>query len=192
MIDILGIEKLTIFSVTFIVFASALYTDLRCHRIANSLCLVALLSGLIIQSYFGQWQGLLDALLGAGLAFLLLLPVYYFRILGAGDVKLMMAVGALSGPMLLGWSLAYGIMFGGITSLLIAAYHVGWSGIKNTLVRYYQCLYIRHYFKPETGEAAALRVPYAPALVLGWLCACYFNSELKPVFVYLFISPLGG
>lgn len=165
-------------TLTALVFCFALVFDLRCHRIPNKLCLIALLSGIILQASVNQWQGLTLAFSGAGLALLLLLPTFYFRILGGGDVKLMIGVGALIGPQLLLWSLAYGIMLGGFTSLLLATRQVGWSGVKATMIRYYHCFLLRQYFKPDHHEAAGLRVPYAPALALGWLWACYLNHDV--------------
>jgi prepilin peptidase CpaA len=114
--------------VTLLLLFSALYFDLRYQRIPNKLCLVGLLAALVLQGYTSQWQGLGQVLLGAGLALLLLLPAFYFRCLGAGDVKLMIAVGALSGPVLLFWSVVYGIIFGTFTSFFLALYKVGWSG----------------------------------------------------------------
>jgi len=176
---------LTVFTITCLVFVCALYFDLRYQRIPNKLCLLALICGLVLQAGFGHWQGLVVACYGAGLALLLLLPAFYFRILGAGDVKLMVGVGALLGPQLLLWSLAYGIIFGAITSILLSAHKVGWSGLKASATRYYHCFVLRQYFKPGKNEAAAQRVPYAPALALGWLLACYLNPQMSTLYATL-------
>ncbi len=170
---------LTLVGITIFVLILALYFDLRYQRIPNKLCLIAFLSGVLIHSYYEHWDGLFNALSGAGLALLILLPVYYFRMLGAGDVKLMIGVGALSGPVLLIWALAYGIIFGAFTSIILASLRVGWPGIKKTIIRYYHCLLLVKYFRPENDEAAATHVPYAPALALGWLWACYVNPEIS-------------
>jgi len=171
--------------VTSIIFCFALVTDLRYQRIPNQLCLLALLLGIVLQAGFGQWGGFVNACYGAGLALVLLLPTFYFRMLGAGDVKLMVGVGALVGPQLLLWSLAYGITFGAVTSLLLVAHKVGWPGIKATALRYYHCIYLRQYYKPDENEAAAQRVPYAPALALGWLYACYLNPQVSTLYAAL-------
>jgi len=144
-----------------------------------------LLSGIVLQTGFGQWGGLVNAFYGAGLALVLLLPTFYFRMLGAGDVKLMVGVGALVGPQLLLWSVAYGIIFGAVTSILLVAHKVGWPGIKATALRYYHCFVLRQYYKPDKNEAAAQRVPYAPALALGWLYACYLNPQVSTLYAVL-------
>jgi len=44
-----------------------------------------------------EWRGLRFALLGLGLAMLIYFPLYLLRGMGAGDVKLMAAIGSLMG-----------------------------------------------------------------------------------------------
>jgi len=130
----------------------------------------------MLQVYNSQWQGLAQALLGAGTALALLLPAFYFRCLGAGDVKLMIAVGAFSGPILLFWSVVYGIIFGAFTSFALALYKVGWSGFFKL---FSQGFIKQSGFSNNNKEASsAVLVPYAPALVLGWLLACYLSPDL--------------
>ncbi len=169
----------------FVMLSATLYFDLRYQRIPNRLCLVALISGILINTIFDSWLGLSDSLSGAGLALIILLPAYFFRLLGAGDVKIMVAIGAISGPLIIVWSIAYAIIFGTFTSILIALKSVGLRGIKLTITRYYHCFYLRTYFKPESGDMGALKVPYAPALTLGWILACYLNPDIQNLFLLL-------
>jgi len=161
-----------------IILCIALYFDLRYKRIPNKLCLLALLLGIIINSYFDSWSGFIQSIFGAGLALLLLIPVYKFKMLGAGDVKLMIGIGALSGSLVLVWSIAYGIIFGAFTSILIATKTVGWRGLKTMASRYIDCIYLGTYFKPEEGDAGGVKVPYAPALMFGWMLATYINHDI--------------
>jgi prepilin peptidase CpaA len=77
---------------------SAGWLDWRSRRIPNRLTLPALALGLAINSLAGGWQGVKFAFEGAGLGFGLLLPFVLLRGLGAGDWKLMGALGAFLGP----------------------------------------------------------------------------------------------
>jgi prepilin peptidase CpaA len=72
--------------------------DLRYRRIPNRLTLAAAALGLILNALFFHWHGLGSALLGVGIAMLVYFPLYLLRGMGAGDVKLMMAIGAIAGP----------------------------------------------------------------------------------------------
>jgi prepilin peptidase CpaA len=89
----------------WIALAFTLYAgwlDWRTRRIPNWLTVSGFVAGLALNSIFGGWHGARLSLEGAGLALGLLLPFVLLRGLGAGDWKLMGAVGALMGwqPML--------------------------------------------------------------------------------------------
>ncbi|WP_299804693.1 prepilin peptidase [uncultured Shewanella sp.] len=163
-------------------FTIAIAIDLTKEKIPNWLCLIAIFCGFLINSYFAQLNGLMLSFIGFSLAFIILFPTFIFKILGAGDIKLMMGIGALMGPNLLIWSILYGIVAGAITSALLIIWRSGFSGCFKTLKRYWDCFYLRTYFKPEEGEAAGQRVPYAPALAIGWLWACSLNQDVTHLY----------
>jgi len=112
------------------ILAAAVVSDLRERRIPNTLVLIGILSGFLLHSllpegngFLSRWPGSLGFLgslqglaIGAGAMF----PIYFLRAMGAGDVKLMAAVGAILGaddviPAVIGTCLA-----GGVVSLLVA------------------------------------------------------------------------
>jgi prepilin peptidase CpaA len=74
------------------------YYDIRFRRIPNWLVLSGLVLGLALNSFLFEWAGLRASLLGIGLAFIVYFSMYLLRGMGAGDVKLMMAIGSLVGP----------------------------------------------------------------------------------------------
>lgn len=68
--------------------------DLATRRIPNALTLPALGAALCLHGALPSGQGLLLSLAGALVAAAVVLPGYLMRFTGAGDVKLLMAVGA--------------------------------------------------------------------------------------------------
>ena len=72
--------------------------DWRTRRIPNWLTVPALALGIGMNSVAAGWGGTKTALAGGGLALALLLPLVLLRTLGAGDWKLMGALGAFLGP----------------------------------------------------------------------------------------------
>ena len=77
---------------------SAGWTDWRSRRIPNWLTVPGLAVGVALSAALSGWSGLKDSLLGAGLAFALLLPFWLLKSLGAGDLKFAAALGAYTGP----------------------------------------------------------------------------------------------
>lgn len=78
--------------------------DLRYRRVPNWLTLAGILLGIGVNTVIfrdsasGRLAGLWMSLEGIGVAFLIYFPLYLLRGMGAGDVKLMAAVGAIVGP----------------------------------------------------------------------------------------------
>ena len=73
-------------------------TDWRSRRIPNWLTVPAAVVGVAVNAWLRGWAGARDSLLGLGLGLLLLLPFVLLRSLGAGDWKLVGALGAFFGP----------------------------------------------------------------------------------------------
>jgi prepilin peptidase CpaA len=89
---------LLIWALTLIFTIWAGWLDWRTRKIPNWLTVSGFVAGLGVRTVIGGWHGALASLEGAGLALLVLLPLVLVRGLGAGDWKLMGAVGALLGP----------------------------------------------------------------------------------------------
>lgn len=80
-----------------LVVVAAVY-DFRYRRIPNWLALIGLGAGLGLNTVLGKWEGLQTAGGGFAVGFGLYFLLYLIRAMGAGDVKLMGAVGSLVGP----------------------------------------------------------------------------------------------
>ncbi|HLA09689.1 MAG TPA: A24 family peptidase [Pyrinomonadaceae bacterium] len=92
--------------------ALVIYYDVRYRRIPNQVVLVMLIGGLAINTNFGGLQGAYASLLGLGLAFLPMFLMHIFGAMGAGDVKLFAAVGAVLGVNLVPWTFVIVVMLG--------------------------------------------------------------------------------
>jgi prepilin peptidase CpaA len=80
---------------------SITYMDVRYRRIPNRLVLVTLLTGIAVNAFFGAWHGLFESLGGLVIAFGIMFLFHIFGTMGAGDVKLFAAIGAVVGSSLI-------------------------------------------------------------------------------------------
>lgn len=94
-----------------------IYYDVRYRRIPNVLVLSALLAGVSVNTAFGGWQGMLSSLEGFGLAFFPMLLMHIFGAMGAGDVKLFGAVGAVLGVTLVPLAFVLVVMLGAVLAV---------------------------------------------------------------------------
>ena len=136
----------------------ALVTDLRSRRIPNWLTGSTLLIGLIANIYVAGVQGGLASLQGAALGLAILLPFYIFRTMGAGDVKLLAAFGAVLGPQMLIGVAVFASIVGGIQALFVL------RRVGRLSLTVHQLVFMR--VLPTRSGAKA---PYAVALASG-LC----------------------
>ncbi len=98
---------------------SAAIWDLRFRRIPNWLSLTGLLAGFALNTFLFSWAGFRQSVGGMVIAFLVYIVLYMFRAMGAGDVKLMAAVGAFVGPG--SWLIIFLItaLLGGMAALIL-------------------------------------------------------------------------
>lgn len=153
-----------------LLLSAATYLDLRRHRIPNALTFGGALLGLALQTSLLGFDGFLTSLGGFGIGLAVLLPFYLLGGMGAGDVKLMGAVGTFLGIQYALLATALTLIVGGILAMLVL---LARRGTQATLRRYglmaKTLLLTGHvsYVPPAADEAAATRFPYAVAIALG-------------------------
>lgn len=96
--------------------------DLKTHKIPNRITFPLLILGLILHFTYGGIEGLKDSLLGLTLITLVLLLPFVMGGIGAGDVKLLAAIGALNGLWFGIYTLLYSSLIGGLIALILAAF----------------------------------------------------------------------
>ncbi len=116
---------LTIVLVAFVLAAS--FADLRSGRIPNALTYPCIVFGCAAHAFSGAWA---TAFLGLALGFgsLLLLALAVPGALGMGDVKMAAAIGALGGFPFIVDAILWGLVFGGVLSIVCMAAQgrLGW------------------------------------------------------------------
>jgi len=173
--------QLWCFATVALTLVMALETDLLQNRIPNVLVLLALLAGLVLNeagpangregmfSYFPGALGGAQALLGALVGLGLFLPLYLAGAMGAGDVKLLAALGAFAGPMeVVGVALCIAAS-GGVLALAITLLRRKTGVVLANVIRIFDGLLHPGLPGPRFDPATqtVLRMPYALAFALG-------------------------
>ena len=98
--------------------ALIIYFDVRYRRIPNAFVLATLISGVTINTIFGGLSGTVDSVTGCLFAFLLIFVLHVFGAMGAGDVKLFSAIGAVTGAHLVLPTFLVVVLVGGALALV--------------------------------------------------------------------------
>lgn len=109
----------------------AAWADVRYRRIPNVIVLVGMFVGVLLNGLLplvlGYTDGMvpgelgwLPAFKGAGYGLLMLLPLYWLRVMGAGDVKLVAMVGAFVGSVSIVGVVLAAFIAGGLMALAVA------------------------------------------------------------------------
>jgi len=161
-------------SILVVTVCTAAVYDLRYRRIPNWLALSGLILGIGTNTLLFAWQGLKVSLLGSGVALLIYFPLYLLRGMGAGDVKLMAAVGAI-----VGWPYWFGVFFftaivGGIAAVaLLASRSQLQRGFSNLGYLVVQLLYFRPPYarreELDVKSEKAVKLPHGVMIAWGSL-----------------------
>ncbi len=107
----------TVVAVVPVATLYACIVDYRERRVPNWLNAAILAAGLGVQAVYFGWSGVGTAMFGALVGFGMLILPWTFHGMGAGDVKLMAAIGAWFGPWLTLWGGLVGMLIGGVIAV---------------------------------------------------------------------------
>ncbi|OXI93204.1 MULTISPECIES: A24 family peptidase [Burkholderia] len=158
--------------VTLLAVAAA-GTDLAARRIPNPLVALGLVGALVAQCLLhGVLAGALGWLAGAATGFALLLPFYLLRGMAAGDVKLMLAIGAWVGAQMTVYIVLATFVAGGVGALAVVLLRGRmrqmWTNVRALLARHARGTRA----EAADGPAAITSVgslPYGVAIAAGTL-----------------------
>jgi prepilin peptidase CpaA len=164
--------SLSIISAAFLIPLAVIisYYDVCYRRIPNPFVLATLIAGILINTSLGGIHGAVSSLSGCLIGFTLMFVLHVFGAMGAGDVKLFAAIGALTGaslilPTFLIVTLTGGVL--GVASMLRA------GQLKFTMMRVFQILIglLPGFQLPRFPVPVdrSYTIPYGVAITLGSL-----------------------
>ena len=175
--------NLVVLSILAILLGLAAWQDIKQHRIPNKIVFVGVVLGFMFNGLLPQGLGFnspapgglgwLAALTGLGMGLAVLLPFYWLRAMGAGDVKLMAMVGTFLGPGQVLGALLGTFLIGGVMALAVALR----VGAVRRLLGNVKFLLLDGVIKVSTGQVPTMedlpqsvgKLPYAVAITVGTL-----------------------
>lgn len=142
-----------------LVFAAACaVTDLRSRRIPNWLTVAGALSGFGYHAWRAGWEGIAFAGLGFGAAFGIYSILFLLRGMGAGDLKMMAAMGAM-----IGWSnwlllFVLSAVIGGLVAVIAI---VARGRVRQTWQNLWRLS------EQKLGKPESLALPHAPVVAVA-------------------------
>jgi prepilin peptidase CpaA len=155
------------------------WIDIKTYRIPNYLTLGSALAGLAYQLWFQGWAGVADGFLGIGMGFAMLIFFYLRGGLGAGDVKVLAALGAWLGPLQTLYLFIY-MAFSGVLIIVVVLWWRGllWGKIRQVYSFLMIFILLRSYppvLQSETTppNPKRERIPYSLSMALGMAFLCW-------------------
>lgn len=156
-------------------------TDVKSRRIPNLITAPAFLFGLLLHLFLGGWKQMFTALAAGLICGVIFLVFYIAGGMGAGDVKLITAVGTITG-----WShnVAYILVLtaitGGVMAIVLA---LARGKLKQTLMNvgeiasHHKQAGLQPHPDLNLKNVQTLRLPYALAIAGGSVLTLYFQFQ---------------
>ena len=176
--DILNIqikEVLTILLSSYLVIILfAVLEDMYFSKISNNLILFSYILGILNAIFNLGYCNVIMYFCSSIVPLILLFPLFYFHMIGAGDIKLYSILGCFFGLRILTLILIFSIIIGGVISLCILFYKKG----------FYRFIYLKEYIflylntnircnYIEMTNAKEYSFPFAVAIGLAVLLSLY-------------------
>lgn len=164
------------------ILAVAVFIDVRTRKVPNTLIIIGILSAFCFPTVLADANGLpllgerintLQKFGGITVGFAAFFPLYILRAMGAGDVKLMMVIGAYLGPVQTIGAALLTFVAGGVLAIIMTL----WQRSFKQLVLNLRFMLTTSAVNATTGQGVrfeplqntAARMPYAVAIAAGTL-----------------------
>jgi prepilin peptidase CpaA len=156
----------------------AFISDARRSLIPNALTVSAAAVGLIYHMVFEGWVGLMDSAMGLAVGFVMLLILYSLGALGAGDVKLFAAMGAMMGALFVWQSMMYSLIYAGLIGIFLLAIRKKIIPTGKKMAFWFLSIVALKDFSKlyKMKEQELMQFPFMYAVVPGVMTAWYYSQ----------------
>jgi prepilin peptidase CpaA len=158
---------------------TAAVCDIRTSKVPNLLTLPSMFCGLLMHLISGGWDGVGSAALAGLIAGGVFLVFHIAGGMGAGDVKLITAIGCFAGLPQIGYLLFFVAITGGFMAVAVTLYR---RRVRETILNlgalllHHRTSGLRPHPALNLSNAHTLRLPYAVPIAVG--CALSFGLNV--------------
>lgn len=162
-----------------ILLVTATIYDIKFHKIPNWLTFPSMGAGIVLNTGLKGLDGLLSSIGGLVIGMAILMSLYLLGGTGAGDVKLMGAVGSFLGPKGIFIAFLATAIVGGIYAIILLAFY---GYLKDALIRYWAMLKTfiltrTFIYTPSSVKGEKPRLRYGVAIAIGTLIYIVFFQK---------------
>lgn len=178
-VGVYNMHSIFIFILIIVLVIAAIW-DLFYHKIPNRLIFPAAVAAVVYHTVLNGWSGFFFSLEGIGLGIVIFLPFYMLGGMGAGDVKLLGAVGAFVGPYGVFLAFLFTAITGGIYAIILLAVN---GCLKESVLRFKTMLTTflmtgNFVYMPPLAKQQKLRLLYGIAIAIGTLLSLGFENSI--------------
>ena len=162
--------QVIILIVSGLILILGVFNDIKSRKVNNKLVLAMAIAAALCRVLFDSPTGLLHGFMAALAAFVLSFSLVKIKIIGAGDVKLLMAFALLSDINNVFWIIIYSFVWGAVLGLI--KYTV--SGELKTLLKNTLGVAMRQ----KIEQKQLHQIPFTVALFLAFLTQLTLNKQL--------------
>jgi prepilin peptidase CpaA len=165
--------------ITIALLTVAGFYDYRLRRIPNYIVLLLITFWVIYGVFTNGIQGFMHSMSGLGVGFCLLLLPYLFGVMGAGDVKLLAAMGSALGPRYIFEAFLITGVAGGVYAVVLLVSHgVFVRAMKSIWITFLLLLGTKRFsYAPVDNEGALPKLPYGIAIGVGSVSAMIMSAH---------------
>ncbi len=154
-------------------------TDIRWQRVPNWITFPGMAGAVILHTAFHGQQGLLFSLKGIGMGLGLLLVFYVLGGMGAGDVKLLGAVGGFVGPDGVLSAFLMTALLGGIYAVALLLMHWGARKSMRQVITMFRALFLTRSVLAVGGSSGSEpKLRYGVVIAVGTLASQLWADRL--------------
>lgn len=172
-----------IFISTIVISALAAFTDLWRGKVYNWLTFPAIFLGIFLSTFYFGWSGFVSSLFGVILAFFIFGWMFLIQTMGAGDVKLLMALGALGGARYSFEVAILSVLIGAAFAFVILSFKGQIFSFAKKMYRFLLSIFIKELVVELPSFNRDMKMPFAVPIAIAAIWTLYSTPLEKFMWV---------